>query len=152
MNTLSTLRICLFSLTFLLCFACSNTNKAVSDNGTSIEKVDKKKTKKSTKGQDSRYANAQSLVDVFRMVSGVRVLGNGASADVQVIGISTSGNPLIVINGVATTASFTELNGVIAPAEIKRIKVLRNPTELSMYGLRGAAGVIEITLKSKTND
>lgn len=147
---MNALKICLLGFSLLVFANCTNTSKAVSNNAV-VQNEDAKAKKKKVKipkaPKESRYANMLSLVDVFRTISGVRVLGNGNHPDLQVMGITTSGTPLFVINGAPSNASFGELNGTIAPSNIKRVRVLRTPSELGLYGVRGAAGVIEITLK-----
>ena len=84
-------------------------------------------------------------VSVSRSASGgivVRVRG----------GSSVSGNndPLYIVDGSpfqpAQDGTLTGLN----PSDIATIRVLKNPADLSMYGARGANGVIVIkTKKSK---
>jgi TonB-dependent SusC/RagA subfamily outer membrane receptor len=55
--------------------------------------------------------------------------------------------PLFVIDGVPVTPGpGGALNGV-NPYDIDTIKVLKNPAETAMYGVRGANGVIIITTK-----
>tara|TARA_R110001606_G_C15231706_1_gene635176 strand:+ start:243 stop:851 length:609 start_codon:yes stop_codon:yes gene_type:complete len=53
----------------------------------------------------------------------------------------TSNAPLFVLNGVQVDATSF---GAIVPTTIKSIKILKGP-ETSIYGLRGANGVIEVT-------
>ncbi len=142
---MNALKICLLGFSLFVFANCTNTSKAVSNNAVVQNKEAKAKPPRVSK--ESRYANMASLAEVFRTVSGVRVIGNGSNPELQVMGISTSGTPLFIVNGVPSSASFSELNGTIAPANIKRVKVLRTPSELGLYGVRGAAGVIEITLK-----
>jgi len=147
---MNALKICLLGFSLLVFANCTNTSKAVSNNAV-VQNEDanakKKKTKTPKTPKESRYTNMVSLTQVFRTVSGVRVMGNGNNPELLVMGLSSSGTPLFVVNGVPSNASFGELNGTIAPANIKRIKVLRTPSELGLYGVRGGAGVIEITLK-----
>ena len=59
-------------------------------------------------------------------------------------GFSTSGDnrPLILLDGVEVEPG-TVLEG-LAPVQIKRIEVLKNPATAGIYGVRSAAGVIAI--------
>ena len=56
--------------------------------------------------------------------------------------------PLFEINGQVVTGGFAAASSMVNPVEIKSITVLKNPNELSMYGVRGANGVIKIRLKN----
>lgn len=79
----------------------------------------------------------------------------GAAADVTIRGkgsINGSNAPLYVIDGVqVSTADFATLN----PADIESYNVLKDASSTSIYGSRGANGVIVITTKrgsaGKTN-
>ena len=80
---------------------------------------------------------------------GVRVLRQQGGFSVQIRGTTTiNGNssPLYVIDGFAIDAGP---DGLIAlnPGDIARIEVLKDATQLAMYGVRGANGVVVITTK-----
>ena len=80
------------------------------------------------------YINGQ--VPGVRAVNGaISIRGNNT--------INGSSAPLLIVNNSPVTpASF----GLIYPADIKFIKVLKGP-DASLYGIRGANGVIEVTTK-----
>ena|SRR5690606_33748548 len=83
----------------------------------------------------------QTIFDVIKArVPGVSVVGNR----VVIRGVNTfsgSSDPLYVVNGtIVSDISF------IPPNEVKTINVLKDASA-SVYGSRGANGVIEITLK-----
>jgi TonB-dependent starch-binding outer membrane protein SusC len=71
----------------------------------------------------------------------------GAAADVTIRGkgsINGSNTPLYIIDGVqVTSADFSSLN----PADIESYNVLKDASSTSIYGSRGANGVIVITTK-----
>lgn len=80
---------------------------------------------------------------------GVRVLRQQGGFSVIIRGLHTiNGNasPLYVIDGFAIDAGP---DGLIAlnPGDISRIEVLKDATQLAMYGVRGANGVVVITTK-----
>ncbi len=80
---------------------------------------------------------------------GVRVLRQPGGFSVQIRGLTTiNGNsaPLYVIDGLAIDAGP---EGLIAlnPSDISRIEVLKDATQLAMYGVRGSNGVVVITTK-----
>ena len=56
-------------------------------------------------------------------------------------------DPLYLVNGVPYTPGPGGLLIGINPQDIASIKALKDPTELTLYGMRGANGVIAITLR-----
>lgn len=91
------------------------------------------------------------LDDHIRGLAGVNVTGQGARAVITVRGINSfqagSNEPLFVLNGTpmaSYTATFTAVN----PVDIKRVTVLTDAASTGIYGVRGANGVIIITLKN----
>ena len=72
----------------------------------------------------------------------------GSSASVQIRGarsISAGNDPLIVVDGVVdAVSSLNEIN----PSDIKSISILKDVSSTSLYGSRGANGVILITTEN----
>ncbi|HCI56185.1 MAG TPA: hypothetical protein DFI01_09740 [Bacteroidales bacterium] len=91
-------------------------------------------------GTNSKYASYPNIYDMIKgEVPGVQVIGKkrtirGPSS------INLSSEPLIIVNGV-------EVSNIddISPQQVKSIEVLKG-SAASIYGARGAAGVILITL------
>ena len=84
-------------------------------------------------------------------IAGVQVLStpNGGFM-IRVRGITTINGyaePLYIIDGMPVTVVPGEGLNWLDPAEILRIDVLKDPAETSMYGVRGANGVIVIRTK-----
>jgi TonB-dependent SusC/RagA subfamily outer membrane receptor len=76
---------------------------------------------------------------------------------VQIRGPSSffsSGAPLYVIDEVPMEAGPGGALRGVNPYDIETIKVLKNPADIGIYGVRGANGVIVITTKrpGKRND
>ncbi len=75
----------------------------------------------------------------------------GSSASIQIRGarsISAGNDPLIVVDGVVDAVSdLSEIN----PSDIKSISVLKDVSSTSLYGSRGANGVILITTNSPSS-
>ena len=75
----------------------------------------------------------------------------GAEASIQIRGsrsISAGNSPLIVVDGVIDAVSdLNEIN----PSDIKSISVLKDVSSTSLYGARGANGVILITTERETS-
>lgn len=92
-----------------------------------------------------------SLLDYLRRISGVTVRGSGTNATIHIRSGSNSLNlntaPLFLINGTPFSGSFADLSGTVSVDDVKSVRVYKNASELSMYGVRGANGVIDIRLK-----
>ena len=78
-------------------------------------------------------------LDKIAMLNSVRVRGTTS--------IMGGNDPLVIIDGV--TSDIATL-ATIYPADIESFTVLKNAAETSMYGSRGASGVIEVKTKKGT--
>jgi TonB-dependent SusC/RagA subfamily outer membrane receptor len=91
-------------------------------------------------GQNVKYASYQSIYDLIKgEVAGVQVIGN----KIIIRGVGTingSTDPLFLIDGMETQSL-----DAISPRSVKSITVLKG-ADASIYGSRGANGVIMITL------
>jgi TonB-dependent starch-binding outer membrane protein SusC len=89
--------------------------------------------------QKTEFAGYQNIYEMIRgRIPGVQVTGNS----IKVMGSSSlniSTEPIFVVDGVI-------VNGIddISPQDVKSIEVLKGPAA-SVYGMRGANGVIVIT-------
>ena len=81
-------------------------------------------------------------------VPGLRVLPTpDGGFMIRIRGITTlhgNAGPLFIIDGIPVTLLPGEDMSWLDPAEILQIDVLKDPAETSMYGVRGANGVIVI--------
>ncbi len=82
-----------------------------------------------------------SGVEVFRTPDGIAVRIRGATS------LRGSNEPLYVIDGVPVTAGPGGSLSGINPYDIESIQVLKDPVSTTMYGIRGANGVIVIETK-----
>lgn len=93
-------------------------------------------------GQDPKFINSVTIYDMIRgQVPGVEVSGTS----IRIRGersLNVSNEPIFVVDGIIVSS----IEG-ISPRQVKSIKVLKGP-DASIYGTRGANGVIEITLIS----
>ncbi|WPU98426.1 TonB-dependent receptor [Mucilaginibacter sp. cycad4] len=70
--------------------------------------------------------------------------GSGYSVTIRgVHSIGSSNEPLYVIDGIPTTGGLNDLN----PADIEKIDILKDASAASIYGSRGAKGVVIVTTK-----
>ena len=70
----------------------------------------------------------------------------GAGASFRIRGassISASSDPLIILDGAAYDGSYSSIN----PNDIESVTILKDASATSLYGSRGAAGVIVVTTK-----
>ncbi|MEL6676631.1 MAG: TonB-dependent receptor plug domain-containing protein [Bacteroidota bacterium] len=89
------------------------------------------------------------LTSHLKQVPGLYVSGQGPNASIRIRGnasLKTSGSPLFVLNG-NQMSSYQMVYSMVHPAQIRSVQVLKNPSDISYYGVRGANGVIVIRLK-----
>ncbi|HEY7567305.1 MAG TPA: TonB-dependent receptor plug domain-containing protein [Gemmatimonadaceae bacterium] len=105
------------------------------------------------RNREPEPGSLETVEDVFRASSpGLRITrtSNGGIAVQLVRGPSSfysSNEPLYIIDGMPfQPGPGGALNGV-NPHDIASIKVLKDPADTSVYGMRGANGVIVITTK-----
>jgi TonB-dependent starch-binding outer membrane protein SusC len=65
----------------------------------------------------------------------------------SLLGHATDDEPLLVIDDIVTSGSIGPVLAGISPADVDRIDVLKDAGAASVYGSRGANGVIIITTK-----
>lgn len=81
---------------------------------------------------------------------GVVVYQTPAGIAVRIRGVSSfygSNEPLYVLDGIPIQAGPNGILSGINARDIAKIEVLKDPANTSMYGMRGANGVIVITTK-----
>ncbi len=104
-------------------------------------------------GHDARRTTATNIADLLDgRVAGldVRRLPNGA-VSIRIRGdrsLLSSGEPLIVVDGIPRTANDGVLQD-LDPRDVASISVLKDAGSLAAYGSRGANGVILITTKKQ---
>lgn len=79
---------------------------------------------------------------VFSQVPGVYYTSNGPRIRGGNTSFHGSNAPLIVVDGTVADLSMVQ------PNDVEQIRVLKGP-EAAIYGIRGGAGVIEITTKRR---
>jgi TonB-dependent SusC/RagA subfamily outer membrane receptor len=84
-------------------------------------------------------------------VAGVQVVrhpGGGVSLRIRGVGsISGNNEPLYVVDGMIVNVSPSRGLDWLSPGDIKRIEILKDASTTSMYGVRGANGVVLITTR-----
>lgn len=94
--------------------------------------------------RDQGYDNYQSVFDLLAArFSGVQVSGNTIIIRGNAVSVHGDGQALVMVNGNEVRAS--DLRN-LSPSRVKSVQVLKG-NDASYYGLRGANGVVLITLK-----
>jgi TonB-dependent SusC/RagA subfamily outer membrane receptor len=111
------------------------------------------KTSMDKRAEESQQTSQNiPLEDYLRRIPGLRVTGKGSAAKVRIASIGKtsatgSQSPLFVIDGVRIGNNLSDASNVVQTSDIKKVKVLKDPSQTSFYGSAGAAGVIEIMTK-----
>ena len=98
-------------------------------------------------GQNRKFDSYNSIYDMLRGIPGVQVIqGGGLLPENRVIirgeaSITNATSPLYLVNGMERS----EISDIL-PSMVKDIEILKGPSA-SIYGTRGAYGVILITLE-----
>lgn len=128
--------------------ACSSTKSGASYSQREDNSAESKPTSSSEKVEQG--VNVLSLVDRLRKTAGVIVKGSSEKPEIIIRGFNTLSagtEPLLVIDGSIYNGTIADADSVINGTQIKRIRVLKEPGEVGIYGVRGGNGVIEVTLK-----
>ena len=91
--------------------------------------------------------NTNPIASLQGRVAGLSVVNNGTpgqAPDIRIRGTISIGSvsPLYVVDGV-----FNDNIDYINPNDIESVEILKDPSSLAIFGVRGAAGVIAITTK-----
>lgn len=99
------------------------------------------------RGQEPRRAE-ELLAGRFSGVEVIPMVGGGMAVRIRgQTSLLGNNDPLYVIDGMAVDAPPGQGLAGINPADIAKIEVLKDPGSTSMYGIRGANGVVVITTK-----
>jgi TonB-dependent SusC/RagA subfamily outer membrane receptor len=131
------------ALTVGLVSGCGSSRKST-DNAPRPEGAD-------VTADDIERAPGQSIEEILKgRVAGVTVVETDGGIAVRIRGqtsIYGSNDPLYVLDGVPITPGPGGSLVGISPYDIESIKVLKDPADTALYGMRGANGVIEIRTK-----
>ena len=91
--------------------------------------------------------NSNPVASLQGKVAGLSVVNNGTPGkepDIRIRGTSSIGQvkPLYVVDGI-----FQDDISYLNPNEIESIEILKDPSSLAIFGVKGATGVIAITTK-----
>jgi len=98
---------------------------------------------------DNEVSPENNLESYLNRVAGVTVNGSGQNATVQVRGVNSFGGstqPLFVLNGTDIGNSYSTAAGAVRGLKIQSVRVLKD-SDATLYGVRGAGGVIVIQAK-----
>lgn len=133
----------LIPLILVTIIGCSTTQPAIDEGGLDIVNVT---PHNAVVNQPDYFRN---LADFLHRVPGVQVTGPTTNPTVTVRGISSVNSgiePLYVIDGQPVGTNYQNVNGMLNVRDIDHVQVLKG-SEATLYGLRGANGVILITTR-----
>ncbi|PWK28825.1 TonB-dependent SusC/RagA subfamily outer membrane receptor [Arcicella aurantiaca] len=148
-------KICILFSTVLLSMSCSKqsvTSSSNNNNNSAMygEVQHSRNNTGSTVVIEENNTMQNATMDYYlQQVAGVNITGTGASANVTIRGINSfvsNLEPLFLINGQAMN-NFSTVYYLCNANNIKSVAVLKDAASCSIYGARGANGVIAITLK-----
>ncbi|HEV7993744.1 MAG TPA: TonB-dependent receptor plug domain-containing protein [Gemmatimonadaceae bacterium] len=94
-----------------------------------------------------------SVVEMIRArAPGVQVVQAGDTYALRIRGVSSAqgiNDPLIVIDGTASSLPGTRALDSLNPNDVQKIEVLKDAASTAFYGLRGGSGVILITTRKQ---
>lgn len=122
----------------------NNQEKSTNNEGVNIGygKVDQKNLTTSVNkrdGQSGKYATYMSIYEILKSIPGVRVSGHSIRIQGQ-SSVNLGSDPLLVVDGMVVSSIDN-----ISPTMVENVSVLKGASA-SIYGSRGANGVILITL------
>lgn len=100
------------------------------------------------KGEDiASQPNANPLASLQSKVAGLQIVNNaipGSAPDVRIRGTISVGSvrPVYIIDGI-----FSDNMDFVNPSEIESMEILKDPSSLAVFGIKGAAGAILVTTK-----
>ena len=101
--------------------------------------------------QDLERSPDESIEQVLQAKSpGLQITRTASGIEIQIRGpgsFFSGGSALIVIDDVPMPAGRGGSLAGINPHDIESIRVLKNPEDIGIYGIRGSNGVILITTK-----
>jgi TonB-dependent SusC/RagA subfamily outer membrane receptor len=147
--------LCLFGLAILAgCSGSQNTassnrenSPAVVDNGYQLVPADHANQSNIMMHPNKDQPSNMDLTDMIQKLPGVRVQGGrGPYASIRVGGPSSfilDTSPLYVVNGNAIGNNYSTVYNIVRPVDVISLSVL-NGSDATIYGTRGASGVILI--------
>ena len=93
--------------------------------------------------------NNISLLDRIRSNPAIRINGNNLNAKVYINGINSIYNQkevLFVLDGLKV-GKYSEVANLIGNSDIESINILKEPSDLALYGFIGSGGVVLIKSK-----
>ena len=93
--------------------------------------------------------NNISLLDRIRSNPAIRINGNNLNAKVYINGINSiyhQKEVLFVLDGLKV-GKYSEVANLIGNSDIESINILKEPSDLALYGFIGSGGVVLIKSK-----
>lgn len=91
------------------------------------------------------YSQYNDMVQVLQGIQGLRVMDGKVFMSGYNSVSATNKEPLYVVDGVPVTSSIAQLNNLITPVQVKKVRTIRGTQATSRYGDQGLFGVVLIT-------
>jgi len=114
----------------------------------SSQAVSGKENKPSVSGPS--VENSLDLTEYIRRLGEAQITGSGANATISIRGVTTINsdpNPLFVLNGNVVGRDYNQVYHMVDIQQLASVKILKNAGDIGLYGVQGANGIVEITLK-----
>lgn len=121
--------------------SCSLSNRQNYSNSSALD-IAPETAAVSTVGTDDKVFSNNNIMDFFRTVPGLTVIGNKVSVR-GINSVNSGTDPLILVDGVECDDLST-----INVHDIENVTVLKDSASTVIYGFRGSKGVILITTKA----
>lgn len=132
----------LFALFLMASCSSSKSTAAADKSEPELSKAEKRVNNKMDKFAD--------LTAYLRTQRSLLISGDGQNANIAVRGLSTLGSnaPLFIVNN-NQVRDYSTVFSLVNVQDIKTVRILKDASETSFYGSRGANGVILIKTKKK---
>lgn len=94
--------------------------------------------------------NSLDLTEYIRRMGEAQITGDGANAIISIRGVTTINsdpNPLFVLNGNVVGRDYNQVYHMVDIQQLASVKILKNAGDIGLYGVQGANGIVEITLR-----
>jgi len=150
MQRLITFILIVLMASFTSCYSSKQVN---SSKGSKVTLTDKKTRELGKEKYKKGEPSESNMISLLRRTPGLQISGSDQQAVAKVIGMPFTMNsdpsPLFVVDGMRVGTKVRDVADIVNPKDVARITVLKDPSDLSMYGVQGASGVVVIKTKVK---
>ena len=127
--------------------SCTSTQKSTGDINDPLESANPHGSRTDVRNNDN--SDPRQLSDLLRTVPGLNITGSGNNVVVVIRGMRSfqgPNEPMYVIDGTPVGRDYNSVANSVNVQDVKSVRVLKG-SQASIYGSRGANGVIVIKMK-----